>query len=447
MTEQRTPAEFERRLGELVMAYTEAATERSSDLAQLARTAWAAGARRRAWPGWPVAEVLGGWFGGPRAAVGLVAIVLVGVALIAIQGRRPEPVVTQPSASRAPASPGDSPSSDASILEILGRGWQRPSPVAPGPDLWGSGSLTLTDGRLAFGREPGAGQSTIAVDGPSTFTVTATDATPGCRAGDVGRYGWVLEGQETVLTLTPQSPDGCTARESLLAGPWVRAGLVGAGLVPGTHHSAGFDPFGDPRRPAELVYTVPAGWDVVQDDVDTFVLHQPADASAGRFTTDLMIAIWPDPALIAEVPDGAPCDVDGAPVGDAPGVGRTRDELVAGIRARAGVVSSQARPVTFGDVVGQELDLQLATTWTGGCTTPEGRVATLPFLHMSGSAGPVVALSANAPVRLILVDVASDRTLAIVLFRLGPSGPATFGELFGAAMPVVGSFAFEPRVP
>ncbi len=159
-----------------------------------------------------------------------------------------------------------------------------------------------------------------------------------------------------------------------------------------------------------------------------------------------MIAIWPNPALMAEVPDGAPCDAVSPPVGDAPGVGRTRDELVAGITARAGVVSSRPRPVRFGDLVGEELDLQLAPTWTGGCTTPEGRVATLPFLHMSGSGGPVVALAPDAPVRLILVDVASDRTLAIVLFRLGPSRPATFDELFGAGTPVVGSFAFEPRV-
>ena len=452
MTEPSTSTQFERRLAGLVMAYTEAATEPPFDPAQVARTAWAGRARRRAWPGWPVRDPLGRWFGSPRAAVGLVAMVLVAVVAIAVQGRRSEPVVTQPSASLASASPGDSPSSDASILDILGRPWQRPTPVAPGPDLWGSGSLTLTDGLLAFGREPGDFRSTIAVAGPSTFVVTATRATPGCQVGEAGSYGWTLEGQETVLTLTPRSPDACAAREALLAGPWVRAGLVGppigTSVVPGTHRTTGFDPFRDPGRPAELVYTVPAGWEIVEDDIDTFVLHQAADASAGRFTTDLMIAIWPHPALMADLPDGRPCDAVPAPVGDAPGVGRTRDELVAGITARAGVVSSPPRRVAFGDLVGEQLDLQLASTWTHGCTTPEGRVATIPFLHMSGSAGgPVVALSTGAPVRLILVDVASDRTLAIVLFRLGPSGPATFDELFGAAMPVVGSFTFESRAP
>lgn len=283
MIEQRTPVDFERRLGELVMAYTDAATMRSSDPAQVARTARAAGAGRRAT--WPLrAGVLGRWLGSPQSAVGLVAVVLIGVVAVAIGGRRSEPVVTRPSDSRA-SSPGDSPSSDASILEILGRGWQRPSPVAPGPDLWGSGSLTLTDGLLAFGREPGDLRSTVAVNGPGTFVVTATPATPGCQVGDGGTYGWTLEGQDTVLTLTPRSPDACAVRQALLAGPWVRAGLVGppigTSLVPGTHHSTAFDPFGDPRRPAQLGYTVPAGWEIVQDDRDTFVLHEAADASAG----------------------------------------------------------------------------------------------------------------------------------------------------------------------
>jgi homoserine dehydrogenase len=58
-----------------------------------------------------------------------------------------------------------------------------------------------------------------------------------------------------------------------------------------------------------------------------------------------------------------------------------------------------------------------------------------------------VGLTANAPVRLILVDVGGGRTMAIVVACAEPSTLALFDAQVAASMPVIESLELHPPTP
>jgi len=288
MTERDSMEPFETRFAERVRAYTQVATTRDLDPLQVSRDAMSARpADRRS-----LRHVGSGLFGRPivgdRWAAVAVAALLIGVVAIAVQGR--------PSNSRVGGStPGPSAtagltvSPGGAIPDALRHPWQRPSPVAPGPDPYGSGFLDLTGESLELGHVSGvtSSRSTIAVADPDTLLVTATRETQECVIGDSGAYHWIVEGSGTVLTLSPISSDACSARERALAGPWVRSDLpahpvVGTTMAPGTYTTSAFDPLGDPGLPSRLRYTLPAGWQIDGDDPGTFVLHHDTDVAPGK---------------------------------------------------------------------------------------------------------------------------------------------------------------------
>jgi hypothetical protein len=432
MTERRAMEPFERQFADRVGAYTDVATDRRIDALGVARTAMSSQRATGRSVGRLGAGLLGRRSTGLGWATAFVAVVLIGVVAITVQ-RRPSDTAGGP------------------IPDVLRHSWQRPLPVAPGPDLWGSGFLSLASGQLEFGREPGAAasRSAITATGLDTLAVTATVETIGCAIGDVGAYRWSVEGKGTFMTLTAIDTDACAAREKAIAGPWVRSDLPPpagpeATLPPGTHETSSFDPFGDPGRPSRLSYTVPEGWKVKGDEPASFVLHHLPDAAPGRRSTDTFLALFVQPRIAAELEDGATC----GPSGDAPGVGGGLDDLVAAITARAGVISTPPEAVTIGGHKGQMLDLQLAPSWTRGCRAPDGLVVGVPILHQAGSApGPVVALAPDQPMRLILLDLADGRTMAVAIFDLGPSTPSQLEADLAEVMPIIESFEFHSPPP
>ncbi len=286
-------------------------------------------------------------------------------------------------------------------------------------------------------------RSAIKATGVDTLLATATAETTGCTIGDVGPYGWSIEGKGTVLTLTATGADACPAREQALSGSWVRSDLpppagLEATLAPGTHLTSSFDPFGDVGSPGRLSYTVPAGWQAPEDASATLGLqHLPGDAQG----PPSMIFLFARPGLAAEINDGEPCGA----FSDAPGVGHRVADIVAAIMARPGVVSAQPVSVTVGGYQGQMLDLRLAPSWTDGCIAPEGKAIGVPLIHVAGSpVGPSVGLGPDAPVRLILLDLTGGRTLAVAVACIGPSQPDQIAEQFAQAMPIINSFEFHP---
>ena len=451
MTEQRDMERFETRFADRVRAYTDPATKQRIDALAISRSAMSS---NRA-TGWSQRGLGVGWLGrriaDVRWAVAIVAVIFIGVVGVTVlgplynfaMGPQPTPAI----------SPTPSPAASAGgpIPDVLLHSWQRPLPVTPRLDQWGTGFLSLASGVMDFGPETGAAasRSAIGAAGLDTLVATATAETQKCAIGDIGRYRWSLEGNDTVMTLTAISADACAARQEALAGPWVRSDLAPPGdgaatLPPGTYLTSAFDLFGQPGVSGQVSYTVPEGWKVKEDLPETFLLHHLPDASASQPSTDTFIFLLAQPRMAADFAAGAIC----GPTGEAPGVGPSVDDIVAGIKARPGVVSTSPAAVTIGGFAGQLLDLRLAPSWIGGCQAPDGPVVGMQILLGAGSeTGPLVGLDAGSPLRLILLDLTDGRTLAIAIFGIEPSQSSQFEERAAEAMPVVESFEFHPPVP
>jgi hypothetical protein len=450
MIERRTMEPIERQFADRVRAYTDRATDRRIDTLEVARTAMSS-RRGTGWSQLRPGGLLSRRIADVRWAAVVGIFVLIGVASIAILGRPFDSGIASQPTPTISSTPTPEATAGGPILDVLRHSWQRPIAVEPGLDQWGSGFLVLGSGLMDFGPEPGAAasRSAITAAGFDMLLVTATDETQGCAIGDLGTYRWSLKGNGTVLTLTAISPDACAARETALAGDWVRSDFPPRvngeiTLPPGTHLTSSFAPFGDPSRSSRLSYTVPEGWKVEVDESSVFVLHHLSNAGPGKPSTDSLVALFIQPRMVAELENGATCGSSD----DAPGVGGSIDDLVTAITARAGVISTSPATVTIGGHEGQMLDLQLAPSWTKGCRAPEGLIVGVPILHQAGSAtGPAVGLSLNHPVRLILLDLADGRTIALSIFGLEPSQQSEFEERMAQVMPIIESFKFQPPTP
>jgi hypothetical protein len=451
MTERRTMEPFERQFTDRVRAYTDVATDRRIDTLEVARTAMSS---RRA-SGWSQrrlgTDYLGQRFAGVRWAAVAGIVVLIGVTGVAVLGRPSDfGIGSQPTPGMS-STPTPAPTPGGPILDVLRHSWLRPIAVEPGLHQWGSGFLVLGSGLMDFGPEPGAGasRSAITAAGFDILLVTATRETQGCAIGELGTYRWSLKGNGTVLTLTAVSPDACAARETALAGDWVRSDFPPRidgeiSLAPGTHLTSSFDPFGNPAAPVRVSYTVPDGWKVVDDQTAVFVLNRPPGPPTSQPSAAMFIALLVQPRMAADFTTGQAC----VPGDDAPGVGRGLPDLVAAIVARPGVVSTPPTAVTIGGHPGKLLDLRLAKSWTGSCTAPEGPVVGLPILNGGGPApGQPVGISRDHPVRLILLDLGSERTMAVVIFDFEPSQPDQFQQQVARVMPIIESFKFQPLTP
>ena len=445
MTEPQDLVPFETRFASRVRAYTDPAIERRVDALAISRKAMSS----RAATGWslrrPGAGSLGQRLAGGRWAVAVVAVLLIGVVGVAVGGRLFEFRIA------TPPTPNPTTSPSGSIPDVLRHAWQRPMLIAPGPDVYGGGTLVIAAEDLNVGRTPAAAtRSAISANGLDTVVVTATAATQGCAARDAGAYHWLVEGKGTVLTLTAIAADACAARQEALAGPWVRADLPvnppdGTPQQPGTYLTSRFDPLDTPGVSGQLSYTVPDGWKVKEDEPNTFLLHHLPDAAASSAaSTDTFLSLFADPRLAADIEEGAPC----GPFGEVPGVGHGVDDLVAAITARPGVVSSPPTSVSIDGYEGMMLDLSLDPSWTRSCQAPEGPVVGMPILIGAGSdPAPLVGLAPDHPARLILLDLTGGRTMSITIFGIEPTSAAAFGEHVAEAMPVIQSFELQPVIP
>jgi hypothetical protein len=425
--EPRVMDAFETTLSEQIRRYTSAATARAFDPFVAARTAMAStSVTGTTWRG-RAAGPSRRWL----ALVPVVALMAVALAVGAnVQRRTPE-------------------GASGPVPSMLRHTWARPYQVAPGPDVYGSGFLAVTPRQIHYGREPGAAASTssIAATGPAALEITATGETKGCAAGDSGAYRWTLQGSDTVLTLTPISADACAARQTVLAGQWVRdfgpQPVLGGALPAGSHTTSVFDPLGDAGSPTHLAFAVPEGWRLMADQVGSFNLQRLPNDRSGDPLAEPQIAAFTNPRLEADFAPGDAC----APTSDAPGVGGRLEELVGAIVSRPGVVATPPADVTIAGHQGRLLDLRLAASWRGGCSDVSGPVVGLPILHQGGSIrGPVVGLGPGQAVRLILVDVGGSRTLAIAIFPTAKQS-SDFEQHVAEAMPVIESFQFVPASP
>jgi len=451
MTEPGTMEPFETRFADRVRAYTVVATARRIDALGVSRAAMSS-QRTSGWSVGPLgADLLGRRVPGSRW-VALVAVVLIGVVATAVLVRPSDLVVGPQPTSATSMTPIPSASAGGQIPDFLRHSRQRPLPITPDQAQWTTGFLRLAGGLADFGPEPGtaASRSAVAAVGIDTLVFTATVETQGCAIGTIGAYRWSVAGQGTVMTLTAVDADACAARQEALAGQWVRSDLPnrpadgGPALSPGTYQTSAFDPFGDPGLSGQLSYRVPQGWNVIEDQPASFVLHHVPDPSPGQVTTNTLIGLLAQPRMAAVFETGASC----GPFSEAPGVGRGVDDIVTAIIARPGLVSTPPADVTIGGYEGQMLDLQLEPSWTGGCEAPEGTIVGVPLLVGAGlETGPAVGIGVDHPLRLILLDLADRRTMSITIFNPETSRISPFEDQVAAAMPIIDSFRFRAPAP
>lgn len=388
-----------------------------------------------------------GWLGrsplgsvGTRWALGFGAIVIVGAVIAGVRWGPFASAIGWQTPSTAPSARGLAGATVADLLEHL---WERPYAVAPGGDAWGSGLLRIDMARLELRPTADSSPSTSSViaAGGDSLVVTATAETSGCTLGDRGTYLFTVEGEGSVLTLTASGPDACAAREGALAGMWVRADFPPrpaegpVSVAPGTHRTTSFDPFGGAAASGYLTYTIPAGWGLIEDSQASFILHRVPGVEA-------FVALIAHPLVSAEFEEGAIC----GPFSVVPGVGQQPGDLMSAISSRPGLVSTSPAPITIGGYAGTVLDLSVATSWTGGCQAPEGRIKGIPLLQaFSSGSGPQVGVSEDGPLRLILLDLGDGRTLAIAIAFLNPDAP--FDEQVSTVMPIIESFEFRSQAP
>ena len=144
-------------------------------------------------------------------AVGIAAIAVVAALVIAANVW---PRGSTRTASPAASTPRPGGLAGGPISDLILHAWQRPLPVTPGMDRWGSGFLRIASDLLDYGREPGpaASRSAVSVADVDALDVTAIVETRECAIGDIGTYHWSVEGKDTVMILTAINPDACAAR-------------------------------------------------------------------------------------------------------------------------------------------------------------------------------------------------------------------------------------------
>lgn len=388
-----------------------------------------------------------GWLGrsplgsaGIRWALSLGAIVIVGAVIAGVRWGPFASVSSDQTPSTAPSVRG---LAAETVADLLGHLWERPYAVTPDLPQWGSGYLRIDSARLELrpARDAPPSTSLVMAAGGDSLVVTATAETAGCTLGDRGTYLFIVEGEGSVLTLTASESDACAAREGALAGMWVRAdfpprGQWGVSVAPGTHRTMSFDPFGGTAPSGHLTYTIPTGWELIEDSQAAFVLHRTPGAEA-------FVILIAEPLVSAEFEEGAIC----GPFTAVSGVGQRPGDIMSAITSRPGVVSTSPAMMAIGGYAAKMIDLHVATSWTGGCQTPgEGWIVAVPLLQASSGLGPQVGVSEDAgPLRLVLLDLGNGRTLAIAISFVDPQ--ASLDQQVATIMPIIESFEFRSQAP
>jgi hypothetical protein len=218
-----------------------------------------------------------------------------------------------------------------------------------------------------------------------------------------------------------------------VAGDWVRAACKEFGclgdLDAGAHRTAFFEPLGDPTaftgswrmQYGSMSYTVPSGWANAVDDPNFYnIVPQDEYAKAGVDMTRLSgITLLPDTHVARQ--DGA-C----SPTVE-PGVGQGAAAISARIARIPSLIVGVAKPISIAGRSGTMFDVGLKPGWTTLCPVGGG----VPVLTDDRQ------MTAAEHWRLILVDVADDRTLAIII--ADAAVPSRLDDLVAQAMPILTS--------
>ena len=344
----------------------------------------------------------------------------------------------------APPSPEVTPipTAEAQVPMALRETWMGPAQPIPGlpagagvtlvfageSDFWMTQSATSNVHRL---------RSRITAIDDGRVTLAAQDADTDCQAGEVGTYAWSLSQSGRILTIAAET-DACATRLASVPGtywlmdcPTADDNCLGP-LDPGTYSSQFIDPFvayGDSWNPrfGALEYTVPAGWQNIEDWPAFFRLG-PEGAGDGTFvfvTTDIVAVS--ETEQCSDVPH--------------PTIGTSAEDLANWLATSPGLVTTAPVPVTIGGLPGFRVDIRLDPTWTETCPWSEGKPVRELFVDRDPAEGFGMGFGGDVRMAVYLLDVGGDR--AILVDIEAPTG-AEFDAFIDDATAVVDSFVFTP---
>jgi hypothetical protein len=286
---------------------------------------------------------------------------------------------------------------------------------------------------------PKAFNSDVFANGADLIEIRLNGDVLECRDGDVGHYRWGLSRQATTLTLTAVD-DACADRQSAIEGKWTHTackmqGRDCLGIVEaGTYSTNRWNPYGGFTY-GEATFTLPEGWAVTYDSQAALFLGHADDYSksvSGDPEPAWGLRSWADVA--APLTDCSHGPTDKAD----PSVGLGAANIAAWMTALPTVEATRST-MTLGGLPAEVVDLQIKD----GAATCQGLIVLI--VSRTSKPGPFnYGVVAGQHMRIVLVDVLPQRTVAICLDDSGHPGFATLEE---AAMPIVTSFVFSPSPP
>jgi hypothetical protein len=160
-------------------------------------------------------------------------------------------------------------------------------------------------------------------------------------------------------------------------------------LPAGAYDSAAFKP--------QATVTLPAGWAIVGDDANYFGL-QPVTSEA------LGIHLFRSPRAASQELD--------CPITAAADVGTAAADLVAWIRARPGLTTGEATPISLGGYAGLQVDAAIREGWTASCPFANG-APTVPLFVGPTDGSFRWVMAGTERLRLIVLDVPASGTIVV----------------------------------
>lgn len=293
-----------------------------------------------------------------------------------------------------------------------------PNPSAPAFVVFSADQVTLEH---LSGGIVGGFTSDVAVTGRGELLFTLISQKGRCVAGATGDYRWTLSPRMTTLTLEAIH-DECPDRAAALAGTWTHTACPTRGndclgyLEAGWYASVNFDPF-DTDSYGQVTYTVPDGWTSTLDDKDRLTLLLPDAEVQGEHGV----------YLFADVTS----TTSDCPATPAAAVGM--NAIADAITSTPGLVATAA-VAEVGGYEARTIDVTATDLICGG----EASV-------LASKPGAVTPWSATIgdgqQMRIVLVDLTSDRTLALVI--ASERNSAAYAALLDDATAVIDSLVLS----
>jgi hypothetical protein len=303
--------------------------------------------------------------------------------------------------------------------------------------------VDISDGFVVYetgiAENPKAFNSDVAATGADTIEMTLVGDLLDCVDGDVGHYRWSLSADATTLTLTADD-DACAARQAAFEGQWTHTackleGRDCLGIVEaGTYSTNRWNPYGGFTY-GQATFTLPDGWAITYDSQAALFIGLAEDYANNADPEPWGLRSWAD--IAAAAPDSDDCTRGPTDQPD-PTVGSGAANIAAWMVALP-TLNATRSTMTIGGMEADVIDAEVAE----GASICEWGIVLI--VSRTSKPDPFnYGIVAGQHMRIVLIDVAPERTVAIFLDDTGNPG---FEALEEAVMPIVESFVFSPTPP